>query len=184
MSIQDVVWRTSRERWTIESGGEKGSGRSVLSAWHHDDDDKYLGILEADTIKQVELIEKIKKEYLRRTRKLPETKIWSRNLIKEISTWVVSLVIYPGPFLKWDRKELKQIDRRTRELMTMHKALHHRNYIDRLYVSRKEGGRGLTSIEDSVDASIQRLKDCIEKRGEGLIQPLETILTARRPKEQ
>ena len=30
----------------------------------------YLGIMEADTIKQVEMKEKIKKEYLRRTKKL------------------------------------------------------------------------------------------------------------------
>ena len=34
--------------------------------------------------------------------------------------------------------------------------------VDRLYTSRKEEGRGLTSIEDSVDASI-RLEDYIEK---------------------
>ena len=43
--------------------------------------------------------------------------------------------------------------------MTMHKALHPRHDVDRLYVSRKEGGRGLACIEDSVDASIQRLED-------------------------
>ena len=42
--------------------------------------------------------------------------------------------------------------------MTMYKALHPRNDVDRLYVSRKESGRGLASIEDSVDASIQRFK--------------------------
>ena len=53
---------------------------------------KYLGILEADTIKQVEMKEKIKKEYLRRTRKLLEIKLCSRNLIKGINTWVVFLV--------------------------------------------------------------------------------------------
>ena len=47
------------------------------------------------------------------------------------------------------------MDQRTRKLMTMHKALHPRDDVDRLYVSRKEGGRGLASIEDSVDASIQ-----------------------------
>ena len=47
---------------------------------------KYLGILEADTIKQVEMKEKIQKEYLRRTRKLLETKLNSRNLIKGINT--------------------------------------------------------------------------------------------------
>ena len=51
----------------------------------------------------------------------------------------------------------------------MHKALHPRDDVDRQYVSRKEGGRGLASTEDSVDASIQRLKDCIQKHEEGLI---------------
>ena len=37
--------------------------------------------------------------------------------------------------------------------MTMHKTIHPRDDVDRLYVSRKEGRRGLVSIEDSVDES-------------------------------
>ena len=49
--------------------------------------------------------------------------------------------------------------------MTMHEALHPGDDVDILYVSRKEGGRGLTNIEDNVDVSIQWLKDFIEKRG-------------------
>ena len=52
--------------------------------------------------------------------------------------------------------------------MTMHKALHPRDDVDRLYRSRKEEGRELTSIENSVDASIQRFEDYIENKG-GLI---------------
>ena len=44
------------------------------------------------------------------------------------------------------------MDQRTRKLMTMHKALHLRDDVDRVYVSRKEGGRRLACIEDSVDA--------------------------------
>ena len=47
---------------------------------------KYLGILEADTIKHVEMKDKIQKVYLRRTRKLLNTKLSSRNLIKGINT--------------------------------------------------------------------------------------------------
>ena len=35
----------------------------------------------------------------------------------------------------------------------MHKALHPRDDTDRLYVSRKEGGRVLASIQDIVDVS-------------------------------
>ena len=47
--------------------------------------------------------------------------------------------------------------------MTMHKVLYPRDDVDRLYVSRKEGGREHARIEDSVDISIQRLEDYIEK---------------------
>ena len=46
--------------------------------------------------------------------------------------------------------------------MTMHKGLHPRDDVDRLYLSRKEGERTLISIEVSVEASTQRLKDYIE----------------------
>ena len=56
--------------------------------------------------------------------------------------------------------------------MTMSKALHPIDTEDRLYVPRKEGGRGLASIQDSVDASIQRLEDYIKK-------PTETIQTTQ-----
>ena len=116
---------------------------------------KYSGILEANTIKQVEMKDKIQREYCRRTRKLLETKLSSRNLIKGINIWAVSIVQYSELFLKRTRDELKQMDKRTRKLMTMHKALHPRDNIDRLYVLRKDGRRRLASIEDSVDASIQ-----------------------------
>ena len=89
---------------------------------------KYLGILEADSIKQVEMKDKIRKEYFMRTRKLLETKLSGRYLIKGINTWAVPFFRYSGSFLKWTRDELKQIDQRRRKLMTMHKALHHRVY--------------------------------------------------------
>ena len=102
---------------------------------------KYLGIYEADTIKQVETKEKIKKEYLRRTRKLTEIKLSSRNLIKGINTRIVHLVRYSGTFLEWSRKELKQMNQRTRKIMEIHKAFPPRDNGDRLYASGKSGKR-------------------------------------------
>ena len=50
----------------------------------------------------------------------------------------------------------------------MHKALHPRDDIDRLYVPRKGGRTEPASIEDSVNASIQWLED-IQKLGGRLI---------------
>ena len=102
---------------------------------------KYFGILKTDTIKQLEVTENSLKEYLRRTRKLLETKLYSRNLIKGINVWVVPLKRYSGPFLKCTREKLKRMEQKTRKLMTRHKALHPRDDIDRLFVSRKEGGK-------------------------------------------
>ena len=60
------------------------------------------------------------------------------------------------------------MNQRIRKL-TMHRSLHPRDDVDRLYVSRKQGGRGLASIKNSVDASIQRLEDYSEKYERGLI---------------
>ena len=111
---------------------------------------KYLDILEADTIKQVQMKDTIRMEYLRRTRKLLVTKLSSRYLIKGIDSWAVPLVRYSGPFLKWTRDKLKKMDQRARKLMTMHKAIHPRDDVYRLYVPRRQGERGLASIEDTV----------------------------------
>ena len=151
------------------TNGMELSNKDKIKSLAENETYKYLGILEADTIKQVEMKEKIQKEYLRRTKKLLETKLNSRNHIKGINTWAVPLVRYSRAFLKWTREELKQMDQRTRKLMTMHKALYPRDDVDRLYVSRKEGGRGLASIEDSVDTSIHRLENYIQKHEGGLI---------------
>ena len=79
-----------------------------------------------------------------------------------MNTWAAPLVGYSGPFLKCTREERKQMDQRSRKLVTLHKALHPRDDVDRLYVSRKEGTRSFASIKDSVDTSIQRLEDSIE----------------------
>ena len=98
---------------------------------------KYLGIFEAVTIKHVEMKKKkkIKNEYLRWMRKLLETKLYSRNLMKGIKTWDVPP---RKPSLKWTREELQQIDPRTRKLKTMHKALHPRDDVERLCQEKKE----------------------------------------------
>ena len=38
--IQDVVLKTWLRRWTIGKSGERGSGISVLQAWHDDDEEE------------------------------------------------------------------------------------------------------------------------------------------------
>ena len=54
--------------------------------------------------------------------------------------------------------DLKPADRRTRKLMTMHGTLHPSADVARMYVSRKEGGRGLQNIHDVVTMEKSNLK--------------------------
>ena len=39
VQIQNVALKTSWGRRTIETGGKRGSERSMLAAWHDDDDE-------------------------------------------------------------------------------------------------------------------------------------------------
>ena len=44
MPIRDVALKTYRKQWTIEKGGKKASGISVLRARHDDDDNDDDGV--------------------------------------------------------------------------------------------------------------------------------------------
>ena len=79
---------------------------------------KYLGILELDNIKEKEMKDKFKYEYLRRTRLIVKSKLNGSNLIKAINVWAISLLRYGAGLLKWTREELEWMDRKTRKLMT------------------------------------------------------------------
>ena len=147
-------------RWRQMTEGKELPNQEKIGRREEKETYKYFGWLEADNIKHPE---KEKKEYLRRTRKLLETKVHSRNLIKRINTWAVPLVRYSGPFFKWTREELQQMDLCTRKLVTTHKAFHPRDDIDRLYASRIGGGRGLASFQNNIVTSIQRQLDYRKK---------------------
>ena len=76
------------------------------------------------------------------------------NIITGINTWAVPLLRYTAAFLYWTGAELEQIERRTRKLMILHRALNPKTYVTRLYLSRKEGGRGVVSVEDTAKLAI------------------------------
>ena len=67
---------------------------------------KYLGILEANTIKPAERKKKLEKNTSGKWKKLLKTKQYSRNFMKGINTWAFPFVIYSEPFLLWVREEL------------------------------------------------------------------------------
>ena len=55
-------------------------------------------------------------------------------------------------------------------MFTIYGALHPKSDVDRLYIPRKERGRGLISIEDYVELAIRGLEVYVDGREERLIQ--------------
>ena len=94
----------------------------------------YWRILEVNTIKQAEMEEKNLKSVSQENKKTTRNQtLWQK------SHQINERLGYPlCKILGTIREELKQMDQRTRKLMTMHKALHPRDDVDRLHVSRKE----------------------------------------------
>ena len=64
-----------------------------------------------------------------------------------ISAWAVAVLRYSFEVLDWRKDELRTMDRMTRDIMTMHGALHPKSDVDRVYVSQNNRGRGLANVE-------------------------------------
>ena len=75
-----------------------------------------------------------------------------------MNSWAVSVFRYSAGILKWRENELKAIDIKTRKILTMNGVFFKKGNIDRLYVKRKCGGRGLISVEDCVRMEERNLR--------------------------
>ena len=160
-----VVKRGSVQR----TEGVKLPDEQTIKGLNEGDTHKYLGILQADKVHYTEMKAKVKAEYKRRVRKILETKLNGKNIIKGINTWAIALLRYSAAFLEWTRLEKEELDRDTRKLLTMHKALHPKSDVDRLYLPRNEGGRGLQSTQDTIELAILGLDNYVRNSHEKLI---------------
>ena len=152
-----------------KSDGIKLPDDKVIRSIHEENGYKYLGVLQLDRVMCDAMKEKVGTEYKRRVKKVLKSKLNGGNMIAAINTWAVPLIRYSAPFLNWRRDQMKQLDRTTRKLMNMYQALHPRDSVVRLYLPRKEGGRGLISVEDCIDLATMSLENYIQKSNERLL---------------
>ena len=111
---------------------------------------RYLGILETDQILHQQMKSLTSREYLRRIKLLLKSSLTGKNLITAINTWAIPVIRYGAGILSWSVAEIRGLDTRTRKLLRMYGTLHNRSDVDRLYISRKRGGRGLQRVEDVI----------------------------------
>ena len=112
----------------------------ILSAY------KYLGVLEAGEFQHKEVKSRVITTYKQRLRAILKSSLSGYNQILAVNSFAVPVIHYIGGIINWTAEDCMVLDRLTRKQMTLFKALHPRADVDRLYVPRKSGGRGLFSI--------------------------------------
>jgi len=78
---------------------------------------------------------------LRRFRLVLGTELSAQNKIQAIGSLAVPVLRYSFGNVNLHQEELQKLDRKTRNLLTIHGHHHSKTDVDRLYVPRKQGGR-------------------------------------------
>ena len=108
---------------------------------------KYIGIEEGDGIQHGKMKEEIRKECYRRVRAVLQSELNARNKLEAINTLATPVVSYSFNVVNWNLDEIKKIDRKIRKLMTLSRMHHSKADVSRMYIPRKEGGRGMVNLE-------------------------------------
>ena len=88
----------------------------------------------------------------------------SANKVEAINTSAVPVVTYGFNIINWTLQELAKLDTKTRKFLTMYKMHHPKSDVDRLYLPRTEGGRGLIQLELSYKATTIGLINTSKRR--------------------
>ena len=133
---------------------------------------KYLGINEGDEIQHSVMKEKIRKEYCRRVKLVLKSELNAGNKITAINTLAVPVLTYSFNVVNWTLQEIRKLDRKTRKILTMYRMNHPKADFDRIYISRKEGGRGLIQLECTFKTTTIGLDTYLRGKNEKLLRQL------------
>jgi hypothetical protein len=87
------------------------------------------------------------------------TELSAKKKIQATGSLAVPVLRYSFGIINWHQEELQKLDRKTRKLLTIHGQHHPKADVDRLYVPRKQGGRGLMQLEAIHAVKIKKLLD-------------------------
>lgn len=115
---------------------------------------KYLGVQEGTSINHAAIKMSLRTEYVARVRKILKTNLNSRNKILAIGALALPVLEYSFGVIDWTINEIREMDTKTRKQLNIHGMQHPRADVDRLYVPRARGGRGLRQIERTYHSAV------------------------------
>ena len=128
---------------------------------------KYLGLTESAEGRSLEEnVEVIMKEMERRVALLAGTKLNARNSIVAINQHALSLINYYIGILNIEPNKYKEFDDIVRSILIKYHIHHQPACKERLYLPRKELGRGLTNTEFKSERMLLQLYNTLDKSKE------------------
>ena len=103
----------------VESSGIDLPLGETIKSLEEDCAYKYLGVLEADNIKQKEIKKKIIREYIACCHQILRSLLYACNKIGTINMYAVAVIRYSAGIVNWTKEDLDNLDRRTWKLMTI-----------------------------------------------------------------
>jgi hypothetical protein len=119
---------------------------------------KYLGFLQSLTKTDKEIKSQLQSKLIQRVKHILNTELNSKNKIKAINSWSIPAMTYSFGMINWSETDLEALNRQIRTLLTKHRMHHPKAAIERLYLSRKQGGRGLLDLSTLCKRQIKTLK--------------------------
>ena len=113
---------------------------------------------------------KIQKECFRRVRSILRSELNAHNRTDAINSLALPVVTYSFTIINWSHTEIKKVDTKIFKLLTMHRMHHPKSDINRLYLPRKEGGRGLVQLELSLKTSITGMDTYLNDTNDSMLK--------------
>lgn len=128
---------------------------------------KYMGILEnsANTVMEANKII-IRDKIESRVKKLCTSKLTARNLFHAFNEWAISVMNYYVGIVDFTPDEVKEMDLNIRKILVENKVTRIADNKQRLYLPRRELGRGLQNISDRWELTLLKLDQYLMGKNE------------------
>lgn len=143
---------------------EEGENMQMIP--HLEEPYKYLGMQQIHTINKSDMKENFRRNYYRRVTLVLRTKLNAYNMVKALNAYCSAVLFYSFGVIPWTKTDLEEIMRRQRALMTQYRYHHPKSAIERLYLPRKEGGRGLVDIKNICYSQVNNMRNYFQQRAQ------------------
>lgn len=124
---------------------------------------KFLGVAQRGLQDATTVKKSLCSEYYSVLRRIWSSQLSGRNKVLATNMLAVPIISFTYGFLRWNLLELQTVDLKTRRILNINQSLHKKSSLQRIYLPRHQGGRGLLNMESLYHKVV--LGTCIRSLG-------------------